>query len=522
MAFSQSISKGQVPVNCNLCETDRPIKWKCRDCNISMCNHCRDQVHSKFKNALEHKTVDINDIGVHREEIDFTNIKCIQHSSQSCCLFCKKCDCLVCPTCFAKDHKKHDLTEISEGYNMKIQRLKEGQGKIQSSNAKTDIQIDQLQNLVNEENLKHSKVRTDITDHEKVVKEQVENYFKELINKLDQSHENALSSLMSDLNAVSLFNTQTKDKTTEVQHFIQMTDAPKFFREVKKMEQSFDIPIQQIQSSYISSRKFVPGNITQYNIGSLEEDENLSIEPSITLVINKEYQTELPTIGHIRPCNDNSYWICSTKGSKLQAVKPDVVKLIKISQYDKKVYDIAVLSSNEVLLVIGGPTPQKLNVTTGKPTDSVYNVDPFISTAIHISNGNKVVLGGFSAKQDRRAVFVMNEQEKHETVYEYDQHIQPIFINYPGNITSTRNGNIFVGDYYPGSSGSGKVVVLEQGGDMINEYTGHSDINKDHPFQPNDIVATPKDNVVVTTQTDSFLYILNNQGYPVTYFNTKT
>ncbi|XP_076099230.1 uncharacterized protein LOC143068810 [Mytilus galloprovincialis] len=518
MAFSQSIRKGQVPVSCNLCETDRPIKWKCIDCNILMCNHCKEQVHSKFKNSQEHKTLDIKDIGVHKEEIDFTNIKCNQHSSQCCCLFCKTCNCLVCPTCFAKHHKQHDLIEISEGYNMKIQRRKEEQGKIQRINAKSAFQIGQLQNLVNEENLKHSNVKTDITDHQKVIKGQVDKYFNELSNKLDQSHENALSSLKSDLNAVSLFNTQTKDKTTEVQEFIQITDASKFFREVNEMEQSLDIPMQQIQPNYISSPKFVPGNTTQAYIGCLEDDENWSLEPNISLVVSKEYQSEIPAIVFLRPCADNSYWICNTKQNMLQKVKPDGAKLNKIFQNEIKVYGLAVLSSNDVLLVTDAPRPKQLTYTTGKLTDTVYDIAPFLLITIYITSDNKVVVGGVISKLERGAVFVMNEQGEHESVYENDQYNQPI-LNYPKRITSTRNGNLFVVDCSQTCS-SGRVVVLEKGGDITNVFTGHLDINKDRPFKPRDIVTTAMDNVVVKSLNDPCLYILNNQGYPVTYYNT--
>lgn len=107
---------------------------------------------------------------------------------------------------------------------------------------------------------------------------------------------------------------------------------------------------------------------------------------------------------------------------------------------------------------------------------------------------------------------------EHEPVFEHDRHNQPIF-NYPNSITSTRIGNIFVGDYCPGCSG--REVVLSQGGDITNGYTGHPDINKDHPFKPIDIVSTPIDNVVVKSLNDPVLHIINNQGYPVTCYNTN-
>lgn len=125
MAFSQSIRKSQTPVNCQLCNTDKFIKWKCIECNLLMCNTCRDKIHPKFINATDHKIVDIKDIGQHNEELDFTNIKCIEHSEQFYCLFCKKCENLVCPTCVSKVHKVHanDFIEIREAYDIEIDRL---------------------------------------------------------------------------------------------------------------------------------------------------------------------------------------------------------------------------------------------------------------------------------------------------------------------------------------------------------------------------------------------------------------
>ncbi|CAG2250697.1 unnamed protein product [Mytilus edulis] len=170
--------------------------------------------------------------------------------------------------------------------------MREGHDEIKRNYTKSAIQKEQLQKLVNEENLKHSKVRKDISDHKKAIKEQVDKHFNDLGNILDQRHANALLSLTTDLNYVSLFNTQTEDKAIEVQDFIQITDGSKFFRDVTKMERSLDIPIQQMQSSYISSPKFIPGNVSQSNIGSFKDDENLSMEPNISLVISNEYNGE--------------------------------------------------------------------------------------------------------------------------------------------------------------------------------------------------------------------------------------
>ncbi|CAC5425969.1 unnamed protein product [Mytilus coruscus] len=112
MAYSQSIRKGHIPVSCGLCETDRPIKWKCLDCDLLLCNHCKE----------------------------------------------KTCDTLVCPTCVAKVHKKHDLTEIHEGYDMKIDKLKKGQSKIQLDRKEIVSKKEQLNQLLSSENSKYNQI----------------------------------------------------------------------------------------------------------------------------------------------------------------------------------------------------------------------------------------------------------------------------------------------------------------------------------------------------------------------------
>ncbi|VDI67611.1 Hypothetical predicted protein [Mytilus galloprovincialis] len=307
MACPQPHGSGQVPVKCGLCETDRSIQWKCMDCSILMCSHCKDKVHSKFKNALDHKIIKREEIGLHTEELDFTNIKCNEHAGQFSCLYCKTCDILVCPTCFAKVHKTHDLIEIRDAYNLKVNMLKKRQNQMQKSHSNMSEKKDELNKLVAAENVKYHKENQNILSHKKTVKEQVEQYFKELENKLEKNHETVLLSVKSDLNAISLFTNQKEDKINEVQDCIDISNASEFFKEVKKMEKFTETQEPRTRPSYSSSQKFIPGNFTQLNIGSLQDDGNLSAEINISLVINNEYQTTLDAIFCVSPCLDQSF-----------------------------------------------------------------------------------------------------------------------------------------------------------------------------------------------------------------------
>ncbi|CAC5421060.1 unnamed protein product [Mytilus coruscus] len=225
---------------------------------------------------------------------------------------------------------------------------------MQKSNSNINVKKDQLDKVGSAENSKSSKAREDILKHETTVKEQVEQYFKELIIKLEQNHDTVLTSVKSDLHAISLMETQTEDTIKEVQDLIHISNAPEFFKEVKKVKKNMKTEEPRIKTTYNSSTKFVPGNITQSNIGSLQDDESFSAESDISLVINNEYQTELEKITYVCPCINQSIWLHSGKYGVLQRVKPEGTNLKLMSKYNIKVYGMAVIPSNQLLLCVKG------------------------------------------------------------------------------------------------------------------------------------------------------------------------
>ncbi|XP_052101131.1 uncharacterized protein LOC127735077 [Mytilus californianus] len=507
----------QVHVSCGLCETDRPIKWKCLDCGILMCNHCKEKVHSKFKNAQDHKIIDIRDIGLHSTELDFKNIKCKEHDEQNCCLFCKTCDNLVCPTCVSKVHKKHDIIEIREEYDIKIGKLKKEKTNIQMEKSNMAAKMDHLNELTIAEKSKFTKVSQDILDHEKSVRVKVNNYFKNLRNQLDQGHKTAMKPIESDQNTISVLMKLADYKVNEVQDLIQISNASKFFTDVKFMEESMTVQTPQTKSSYGSSPIFIPGEINQSNVGVVQSDQTPSDEQNVVFNINKQYKTELSTIFFLSPSPDNSLWISSGSTGELKKVKSEGNKLRVISDFNVKLYGMATLPSNDVLLSTGKTTLQKLDIKTAKLTDTVYNVDPLPSTGIHITSGKKFIVGGYHSTLGKSAVFVINENGCHENVYEHDQHNQPLF-TFPDCITSTSNGNIHVVDR---NQDRGRVVVLGQGGNIINTYPGNTNVSKNKIFIPSRIVTTPRDNVIVLDKDAFCLHILTNAGQLITLYNTK-
>ncbi|XP_071169304.1 uncharacterized protein [Mytilus edulis] len=515
MAFSKSVIRSQMPINCNLCETEKNIKWKCLTCGVLMCSTCKDKIHLRI--AKDHKVVDIKNVGLPVEELDFTNIKCEDHSEQSSCLFCTNCDKLVCPTCIAKVHKKHDLTEISDAYNLKKERLKNRQSKLKKETNEIIATKDQLNEFQKAENSNYAKVSTEILNHERDLKKAIEKHIAKLRNELDQNHKACTKANEESINAISKSEGQIEEKYRDVQDFINTINISKFFQGVNKIEKSTELSVPQPEISQRKTLQFHPGEITQSNIGVLQSVDIPVPEVEVSFSVVNQYQTNLSVVGHLSPCPDDSLWIGCQTDVVLQKVKPDGNNLKTISTFNIQVYGMAILASDDLLVSTGESRLQMVSSATGKVTDSVYDIKPFLAIAIHVTSGGQVIVGGYKDER-RRDVFVINKNGDHEAVYEHDKHNQPIF-SYPWRITTTSNGNIHVADYNLGED-SGKVVVLGQAGDVVNIYKGDTEINKKIPFIPVDIVTTPRGNIIVVDVDTDTLHILNNSGHLITYIKT--
>lgn len=66
--MASSIRKAQSPLSCQLCENPNVIKWKCKDCELLMCDICKERIHPRFKLSETHSIISIKDVG--KEGID--------------------------------------------------------------------------------------------------------------------------------------------------------------------------------------------------------------------------------------------------------------------------------------------------------------------------------------------------------------------------------------------------------------------------------------------------------------------
>ncbi|XP_071131495.1 uncharacterized protein [Mytilus edulis] len=525
MALSKSVIKAQDIISCNLCESETKLKWKCLDCDLLMCNKCCDKVHPKFKNAKDHTVVDIKQVGVSGgvRNLDFTNIKCKVHTSQSCCIFCSNCDKLACPICITKGHPGHTFIEIKEAYETKVERLKNQKGKLEMNEKKLDEGEKTLDQITVRENSNCQKTIQDIQHQREALKEEVDKYALKLIEEVNQNMKSIRNSISEEKKKVITTRQKGENKFKTAEKMLTTMDMSFFFDSADIIAQSIDVDVDGVSVIHKIVPKFKSGSISLSKVGTLFGDIS-SRNTEIDMKVNKEFTTGLKYCHLISACSDESLWIGDSTSDVLQKVKPEGKILTTVSTINTEVRDIAVTQNSDLLLSDGTEKLKLINGKTGKVSDTKYNVDPLGIIAAHITSDHKVIVGAMSIVKvfpvtGRRVVIVMDKKGIHLTVYEQDKHKQNIF-SYPRRITSNSNGDFFVVDMLS-EDYRGRVLVLGKGRDILNEYIGCQDMKrKDQPFKPTTITTTPSDNVIVI-DAYNHLHILDSSGNLLIYYDTE-
>ncbi|XP_063402220.1 uncharacterized protein LOC134686485 [Mytilus trossulus] len=504
---------GQVSVSCSLCEENTKIEWKCLNCDMLMCEKCKEKIHVKFKFAKDHKVVSIQEVGLHAEEVDFSSISCQNHLKQTCFMFCKSCDCLVCPLCISETHNGHGLVAIKEGYEIHTNKLKSGQKNIKTKIDELKKRKAEVKDIESSEHSRLENVMKKIETQKNELKKEVDKHIEKLKFEVMKRWEALHQTTKKEENEVTLLIGSLESQNSEVEDIIQSNDGKRVFVDglglVQSMEEIITLPGTKFDSIPI----FLPGEINAYNIGSLQ---NVSIKGEIKII--KEFCSKISSIRHIAAGFEGTLWIKDK--NVLQKVKIEGSKLKVIYQIEVEVLGMACTQSKDLLFIPGGSLLKQISGQTGEVTDSIYDVKQGLRiSAVHVNPDGKVTVGAYSGDlvypaNGRRVVVVLDRNGKQENIYEFDRHGNPIFTHIR-NITITKNGNICVLDRLSEDDIAlvGRVVILNRNGDVLNTFSGHPEVNTDKkPFEPYRAFTTDSDNIVVSNLASSILYFFNSSG----------
>ena len=526
MASSHSIGKEQTALVCQLCENDPKIKWKCLDCGLLMCQRCRDMVHPKFPLAKDHIIIDIKDIHQHQfgPKLEFTQLKCGVHTGQKSCLYCNTCDELVCPLCIAKIHKKqHDLIEISEGYQIRAEKIRNGQKNIDQ---KIQLQIrgeDDLGKIKLQEHTKFKKTRKKILDFEKALSAAVNAHVNKLLSELDQQWRDVSKSIDEETNKVKKNQMTLLEQNDKINDIIQSCDPKDMLCVSNTFLKSLETDIKPINNSLPQVPKFVMGDISKFPSlhGNLVKATPLNYQTKLEVV--KQFTTDIDgRVNNILNCRDGILWINNNR--QLHKVNPVGETLHVISIIKVIIENMALTSSEDLLLATGTSTIQVIPSGQLGLMDSLYDVSPLRPIAVHVTHDNKVIVGAidkgpYFPVTGPRQVIIMDHTGREKKFFQFDRNKKPLF-SLPVHIVSNSRNNIGVIDCLSNNF-QGRIIVLDQEGDVKNIYTGHPDVNHENKlFCPTGIVTTPSDKFVVADLNHHIIHILSSDGGILIYYNT--
>ncbi|CAC5356275.1 unnamed protein product [Mytilus coruscus] len=472
MGTSHSVPNSQVPIGCQLCQGRNKIQWKCVNCQFLMCSSCKDNIHLRI--AKNHQIINIKDIGEldFGQSFNFSDVYCIEHLHQVCCSYCSTCKKVVCVKCVMKVHNGHEFVDEEEFLSKKV-KLWEGQKRVEKKLdelCKVEIKLKEIKE--SEESM-YSKTKQDIQDK---ATNDVDQYYEILI-KLEQKMQSVNQAIYTELRNIN--------------------------REKGKL--------QDVIGEYIVS------NVAQF--------KTQVSEAKISFKVAKEYTADIRRVGILTVLSDQTLLISENKSEVLQHVKLMGTSVQVISSLSFKIFGIAVNSLGDILVSTGDTNLKRVDIKKGEITVSVHNVVPFISRNIHVTQDHRVIIGAMSQTPvfpatGRRVVIVMDQKGNRQKVYEHDNSNKPLF-TFPRNITCTINGNIFVIDKHNANGkGPGRVVVLGQGGGVLQIYSGHPDINTENkPFKPADLLTMSSGSIIVIDRHISTIHILNSLGQLITYNN---
>lgn len=279
--------------------------------------------------------------------------------------------------------------------------------------------------------------------------------------------------------------------------------------------------------SKLALTKVIPSKSSPQKLNS--EKKEIKENPNPNIKVTRQFTTGLNDVHTVISDSHDSVWIADWYNDVLNQLKVTKDNIQVKSKLNISVFDMAVYSTNSLLLSVHNETRVKLlNDRTLQISDSKYSTAPLFPHCLNISRDKKVIVGAVKSNAKgqlfkstgRRAVIVMDEEGNRVNQYEHDSNNEPLF-TLPSKITSTNNGNICVADVLD-ESYRGRVVILGNTGNILQIYNGHSDIDsQDSPFRPTDIKTTPADNIIVANYYNHTLHILSCDGVLIKYIMTE-
>ncbi|CAG2209182.1 unnamed protein product [Mytilus edulis] len=228
------------------------------------------------------------------------------------------------------------------------------------------------------------KIKYQNVQLKKEVDQHTEKLETELIKKWDDLHR----CTEKEEKDVSLLIGSLESKKSEVDEIIQSMEAETVFVDGFGLTKSKEETVASPCTKFDSIPIFLPGQITAYNIGLLE---NVCISGEIKVF--KQFDTEILNVYAMTACSEDMFWITDFK--VLQKVKIKGSTSMIFEQKAIICWDMACTPSKDLLLADGGAILKRVSEQTGEVTSTKYEVKGLRVSHVHVNQYGDVTVSAF-------------------------------------------------------------------------------------------------------------------------------
>ena len=209
--MATSTSWAQDVITCDLC--DKPTQQFCNNCQVNLCETCVKKHRDEFK-SLMHEIVPFLE-----RKIQLVFPECKEHSGQRCEVNCKQCNTPVCVKCIVSGpHKGHDVEELTETHEKKIQKIKSDTEEIKAKIIpKYQNEDHKIGNII-------STTKSKIDDLGKESKELRKLWHQEVDNIFDKIDSLSQSLGEENLNALQGYHNKIRNLISEIKSVVKQNE----------------------------------------------------------------------------------------------------------------------------------------------------------------------------------------------------------------------------------------------------------------------------------------------------------
>jgi len=219
---------------CTMCPKDKenpeseiPLATSyCIDCEQEMCDRCNKEHSGQISNKT-HRVFGLGRQGSDDKElVKDKEHYCQEHPKKQVELYCKRCEAVICITCFAETHKHHDCIDLDKYIDQLRDQMEKNCGDATSCLNSCNTMKDQLDAVEQEFLGSVDEAKANIDERCKELKKMVDRHAQKLHEELERTrkhkqkqiseHREPLDNLIANLKTLKAYCSELASRGTSV------------------------------------------------------------------------------------------------------------------------------------------------------------------------------------------------------------------------------------------------------------------------------------------------------------------